>query len=352
MSGGVSASFDVSVGKLEQFANGMFEVELVDISPIQVTPVNVTNKLLIDAGGAAPKSEWEQDKDTPAQKLAKQQAQATRLVSAKRMVYERLVSDGVDVGGDIWKHYQYLETLRYGVCELHVYCPRDDGASITCTPLVNQTTVADTVSVNTEIIINHLKRLPVTKYEDIVFAGTDFQSIKYGYDDPQVSVLSHTNFMGINGKPAPTPVWDSKKQGFISDAKVFGVLTIKYDVEYEVFAIQYDLPRPLTTANKLAFFYGGGFKDLAPAQIIVQRGGQGSIIKLPQKIEPNAATWESTGYNTQRSEDSARRKVETKRITGTGGAYVDIAVPTELSFVDGMGKALTLKMPDIKGIGS
>jgi len=350
--GGITTSFDIDVGKLDQITNGMFEVELVDISPIKITPVNITNKMLTDAGGVAPKSEWELDSDTPAQKLAKQQAQATRLVNAKRTVYERLISDGVDVGGDQWKHYQYMQVVARGVCELHVYCPRDDGSSITCTPLANQTMVENTVSVNTEIIIDHLKRLPVTKYEDIVFTGSDIQSIKYGYDSPQVSVLSHTNFVGANGKPAPAPAWDMGKQAFVSETKVFGVLSVKYETEYEVFAIQYDLPRPLTTANKLAFFYGAGLKDLAPAQVIVQRGGQGSLIKLPQKIEPSAATWESTGYNTQRSEDPSRRKFETKRITGTGGAYVDVAIPTELSFVDGMGKAMTLKMPDITGIGS
>ncbi|MDD2815456.1 MAG: hypothetical protein PHP00_06910 [Thiotrichaceae bacterium] len=352
MSGGVKADFDISIGKIDALTSGMFEVELVDISPIKITPVNVTNKMLINAGGAAPKSEWELDSDTNAQKLAKQQAQTNRLVGAKRMIYEQLVSDGVDVGGDQWQHYQFMQTVAYGVCELHVYCPRDDGSAITVTPLVNQTTVADTISVNTYIYVEHLKRLPVTKYEDVVFTGSDFQSIKYGYDSPQVSVLSHTNFIGDNGKSAVPPKWDTQKQAFISERKVFGVLSVKYDTEYEVFMVKYDLPRPLTTANKLAFFYGTGLKDLAPAQIIVQRGGQGSLIKLPQKIEPSAATWESTGTNTQRSEDPTRRKLETKRIAGPGGAYVDIAVPTALSFVDGMGKTLELKMPDITGIGS
>lgn len=348
MSGAVKAGFNVDLTAPNNMVVGMFEVEMIDLLPIKLTPVNITNKMLIDAGGAAPKSEYELDSDTPAQKLAKQQAQAARLVDAKRAIYEQLVNFGVDVADNYWMHYQYMQVVAWGLCGLHVYCPRDDGAAITCTPLVNQTMIADTISVNTDIRIDHWGRASVKKYEDVVFTGADFQTVKYGYDSPQVSVLSHTNFTSASGKPAPAPKWDTVKKGFISDVKVFGVLSVNYDVGFEVFLIQYDLPRPLTAANKLAFFYGTGLKDLAPAQIIVQRGGQGSIVRLPQKIEPSAATWEATGTNSTHTEDADRRKTTKKRINGSDGrSWIDVEIPIEVALVNGMGKAMTFKMPDI-----
>lgn len=147
---------------------------------------------------------------------------------------------------------------------------------------------AQRITTNT---IRFVSRERTTVYESITWNGDVRHSLKYPYDNPDVSLIGATNFYDKFGNLVVSPGYNKLRGEFIASTDCYGAYIVKYDPFVSVFSINYELADDANGvyAAKANWLNGAFSKTgLTPIYVIAVARDKSSVSAFQREFTPSA----------------------------------------------------------------
>ena len=141
-----------------------------------------------------------------------------------------------------------------------------------------------------------LGRRMESRTEILTWVRSSGEFLRYGYDQPTVTILDRTRFYDSSGQESTAPVYEPSLGRFRHDHVVTGALVVSYQTGYFLYEIEYDsgageLTETALRALKLAWL-AGNIHDamIPPVQVIALSGQQATQFSFARRFWPEHAS--------------------------------------------------------------
>lgn len=189
--------------------------------------------------------------------------------------------------------------------------------------------------------------------EVLTWANATEARIRYWYEDPAVSIIEASAFVGARGESIAAPTFRGAGR-FRTTGPAWGALVVEYTASFRRYHVWYDIPGlsiPYEIAGRQVLWplqqQGVSGLYLPPVHVIAQAGDRLSMMAVTRRL----LDWRISSTNrrddlgddvyTEQSSERVERRVSNPE---DPDQYVDVERYREAVFIDDSGRRLVLRM--------